>query len=320
MLLEQQTDNNGEVFTNLQQVNTEAAISSDITIKQMKRNIKRSYPRLHDLPEFKQVKNDSIALVGGGPSLETQLDKLREFKNIMVCGSAHDYIIKQGFIPKYTTICDPDIISSNYVSKTNIFTKYLVSTGCHDKVYDTLEGCSIYMWHCYSDDALKVQAEIEPNFQAVGGGCTVGLRSISIALMLGYSDIHFFGFDSCLGEDNKHHAYGFSDESQEQLGEIYEVRLGYDNTMNKEKLFYCAGYQLAQLSHFKDFYMRYNAVFEPTFHGEGVLAESMKIINKEREKLCQANGMTLEQQIQKDRATRLEKLKGALETPKGQTL
>lgn len=320
MLLEQQVGSNGEIFTNLQQVNTIAAIPSDVTIKQIKRNILRSYARLHDLPEFKQIKKDPIALVGGGPSLESQLNKLKEFKNVMVCGSAHDYIIEQGFVPTYTVICDPDAISANYVSKPNIFTKYLVSTGCHDKVYNTLEGCLIYMWHCFSDDHLKTSDEIESDYQAIGGGCTVGLRSLSIALMLGYSDIHFFGFDSCLGKDSKHHAYGFTDLEKEKLGEIYEVRVGNIDNIKENKLFYCAGYQLAQCVHFKDFYARYNSLFEPIFHGEGLLTESMKIINSERDKLCRETGTTLEQEIQKNRAVRLEKLKGALETAKGQIL
>lgn len=311
MLLEQE-------FTALEHVSTIAAISSDITIEQIKRNIKRSYKRLHDLPEFKKLKSEPIALVGGGPSLDSQLDKLREFKNIIVCGSAHDYLVDKNVIPTYATVCDPDAISARYLTRPNRLIKYLVATGCHDQVYDNLQGYEVFMWHCHSDDYM--QTKIESDFQAIGGGCTVGLRSLSIAIMLGYSDIHFFGFDSCLGTDSKHHAYDFTDETQEELGKIYKVCLGYDNKANKGKIFYCAGYQLAQLVHFKDFYAKYNSMFEPTFHGEGLLPEAMRIINDERKRLYIEKGTTLSAEIQKNRAARLEKLQGALNTPKGQAL
>lgn len=291
-------------FFPMHEINTTAAISSDITIEQMKKNIKRGLPRLHNLEGFRLSKNEPIVLVGGGPSLKDNLQTLSKFKNIIVCGSAHDYLIEQGIIPTYAVVCDPDAISANYLTKNHQKVKYLVSTGCDDEVYNILKDKDIYIWHCYSDDALKRQAEIEPNFQAVGGGCTVGLRSISIALMLGYSDIHFFGFDSCLGvSDRAHHAYSFSDETQEQLGEIYEVCLGTKDKMNKDKVFHCAGYQLAQASHFKDFYARYHSVFTPTFHGEGLLTELMSIINKEKQKL-----KSVEQKPHR------EVLKGLLET------
>lgn len=296
-------------FVPMQQVNTVAAISSEVTIEQMKKNIKKGYERLHNLPEFKKIKCENIALVGGGPSLKDNLEKLKEFKNIIVCGSAHDYLIEQGIIPTYATVCDPDAISANYLIKNHKDVKYLVSSGCDDKVFDLLKDKQIYMWHCYSDEYLKRQAELEENFQAVGGGCTVGLRSISIALMLGYSDMHFFGFDSCLGvSDGSHHAYEFTDETQEQLGQIYQIRLGMNGTMNQDKVFNCAGYQLAQCAHFKDFYGRYNRMFTPTFHGEGLLAELMKIINKERDKLA------LEQNLDLKQENVNTNLKGLLET------
>lgn len=281
-------------FVKMDHVNTVAAISSVVTLEQMKVNIKRNLPRLHQLPEFKKIKSEPIALVGGGPSLKETKEELKNYKNIMVCGSAHDYLIKNNITPNYAVFCDPDAISANYLTIPDKKVNYLISSGCHRAVYDAMQGCKITQWHCYSDDYLKHQAELDTDFQAVGGGCTVGLRSLSIALMLGYSDVHFFGFDSCLGVNKEHHAYDFTDEEKEQLGEIYQVRLGMNEKIDKEKVFYCAGYQLAQCSHFKDFYTHYHKYFTATFHGEGLLTELMKIINTERDKLAKKQGVILE--------------------------
>ncbi len=292
----------------MDKINTVAAISSAVTIEQMKVNTKRNLPRLHQLPEFRKIKDDPIALIGGGPSLTDNLEELKKFKTTIVCGSAHDYLLKQNIIPTYAVFCDPDAISANYLTIPDKRVNYLISSGCDNAVYDALKGCQITQWHCHSDDYLKRQGELEKDFQAVGGGCTVGLRSVSIALLFGYSDIHFFGFDSCLGVDNKHHAYGFTDETQEQLGDLYKISLGMDDKINKNKIFTCAGYQLAQCSHFKDFYTSYNKYFTPTFHGEGLLAEMMTIINTERDKLAKEQGLVLENKTK-------EQLNGLLTKP-----
>lgn len=290
-------DNDNVEFKPITRVNTTAAIDSGITLEMMKKNIKRNLPRLHQLPEFKKIKREPIALVGGGPSLKDTKEELREFKNIIACGSAHDYVIEQGIVPTYATVCDPDAISANYLKYPHKDVNYLVSSGCDTAVYKALDGFKLTQWHCYSDEYLKHQAELEEDFQAVGGGCTVGLRSLSIALMFGYSDIHFFGFDSCLGVNKEHHAYGFTDEAKEQLGHIYQVRLGMNKQMNTEKIFYCAGYQLAQCSHFKEFYQQYHKFFTPTFHGEGLMTEVIRAITEERDKLAKKQGIELPKKV-----------------------
>lgn len=290
-----QIGNNGTVYYPMHRVNTTAATPSSVTIEKMKFNITRKYDRLHHLPEFKQVKDEPIALIGGGPSLKETKEKIKFFKNTMVAGSAHDYLVTNGIIPKYAVICDPDAISANYLKHPHKDIIYLISTGCDNAVYDALEGHNIKMWHCYSDDYLNQEAMIEPNFQAVGGGCTVGLRSISIAIMLGYSDIHFFGYDSCLGVGKEHHAYSFTDASEE-VGQIYEIKLGLYKKLKDEKIFYCAGYQLAQCDHFKEFYINHHKYFEPTFHGEGLLTELIDMINEEKFRLAREQGLDITQE------------------------
>lgn len=275
----------GDGFVNIGQVNTIAATPSTVAIQKIKENVVKysKYKRLHELEEFKKIKNEPIALVGGGPSLDSTKGELRRFKNIIACGSSHDWLISNNIIPTYSTICDPDPICANYITKPNHKTNYLIATACDKKIFDALDGYQITMWHCYSDDALKALMEVEQNVQAVGGGCTVGLRSLSIALMFGYSDIHFFGFDSCLGEKDKHHAYDFTDET-EQLGEIYLLKFGTNNNI-QSKEYRCAGYQLAQATHFHNFYKEYSGIFTPTFHGEGLLPDFMGMILKEDRKL-----------------------------------
>jgi hypothetical protein len=255
-------------------VNTVAATPPSEAHENIRENLKRGLPRLHDLPEWKKVKGKdaAFAIVGGGPSLKRTLDELRPFEGRMiVCGSAHDYLREQGFKPRYAAVCDPDPIMANYLRRPCPETTYLLSTHCHATAFSALEGMPIVLWHCAPIEEAFIN-EVDPGWQAVGGGCTVGLRAISIAMMMGYSNLHFFGFDSSIDEDNDHHAYGFSDKSEE-LGVIYTIKLGttQDGPSENAREFRCAGYQMAQVSHFKILLEHYGTMFTPTFHGDGLL-------------------------------------------------
>ena len=268
-------------FQPLEKINTHAATPATISYDNIRKAIKLPYYRFHEMNGFKVPKGDmKIALIGGGPSIEKQIDAIKNFDGVTVaCGSSYDWCVNNGITPNYCVVCDPDPISANYITKPQFSTIFLVATQCDPKVFDTLKLNAIFMWHCYNEDFEGLK-DIEPEFQAVGGGCTVGLRSLSLAIMMGYKDIHFFGFDSCLGENDKHHAYDFTTDTEE-LGSIYLIKL--DPTGNKT--YTVAGYQLAQAQHFKDFYEHYNEVFTPTFHGEGLLPDLYRFIRKEAERL-----------------------------------
>lgn len=276
------------VFQPLTKVNTATATPYEEIIEKIKVNIKKPYLRLHQLPEFRKVKGADvpIAIVGGGPSVANYIDEIKKFRTIIACGSAHDYLRQQGIVPSYCTVCDPDPISADYLNLAHPETKFLISTGCDEKVFEVLKDKPIVMWHCHSDEYSEELAKLEKDYQAVGGGCTVGLRSISIAILLGYSNLHLFGFDSCLGIDDTHHAYGFATD-KEEIGQIYEIKLGLieDNKpLENSKTYRCAGYQIAQAEHFKEFYLNYGQYFKPKFYGEGLLPHMYALIKLEEQK------------------------------------
>jgi hypothetical protein len=255
-------------FVPLKEIQTNTATSFDETLANVKINAKRNLPRLHGLPEFHKVKGHDklIAIVGGGPSLKDNLDELRKFKTIIACGSVNDFLMGNGITPTYATICDPDPLSINYFQKRDTEVKYLLASGCDAKIFDYFKDYQVVMWHCHSDDYKP--DDIEPGYQAIGGGCTVGLRSICISQVLGYTNVHMFGFDSCLGLDGNSHAY-----LAEDVGHIYDIKVGNKVGVDSDsKTYKCAGYQLAQAHQFLDYYKKYYTLFTPTIHGDGLLA------------------------------------------------
>lgn len=278
-------------ITRVAGITTNAATSTNVQFEQIEENLKLGLPLLATLPEFNKVKgkNKKIALVGGGSSLKDEklLKELSMFKTIMACGSVHDYLITQGIIPTYASNCDPDAVCAGYYTKSDTEVKYLIASNAAKEVLDTLKDKQIVLWHCHSDEIKEKMIELETktykrDYQAVGGGCTVGLRSISIALCLGYSNIHLFGFDSCMGADGSdHHAYDWANPEVESklIERVHKIQIGTEEGPLKDgKHYYVAGYQLAQMENFKDFYSRHKEYFMPTFHGKGALHDYYKLI------------------------------------------
>jgi len=281
------------MYSKVRGVEVTAAMESKDQIENVRINIKRNLPIFEDMPEYNKIKgrNKKIAIVGGGPSLKKHIDELREFRTIISCGSVHDYLISVGVIPTYATNCDPDALCKEYFTKPDSEVKYLISTNSHPDLFEALKGQQLITWHCHSgeqqEELIKLEAERGKAYNGVGGGCTVGLRSICLALNMGYCNQHLFGFDSCMAdaEGKEHHAYGWAKPEIEEgyISQVHKIRLGgTDGPETKE--YYVAGYQLAQLENYKHFYCAHRAYFIPTFHGEGAMSAFHALIEQDIDK------------------------------------
>lgn len=272
-------------FSKLEGMEVKTATSSDDFVANVKANVKLNHKKFHELIGFQVVKghNNPIGLIGGGPSIKAELDNIREFQRngfpIIACGSAHDYIVSQGIIPDYCTLCDPDPIMAEYIKRHNENTKYLVALSCHPCVFELLKDRQIYVWNCRSDEAAERLKEELVGHVDILGGCTVGLRSIPIAMCLGYTNHHFWGFDSCMGSGSEHHAYEFETD-KEEVGVTYPVRFGDTKPEENGKYYICSGYQLAQAYHFQQFLLSFGQAFTPTFHGEGMLKDFVDFLRQ----------------------------------------
>lgn len=227
-------------------------------------NRRRGLLELHQHADWMSDKGDEpIALIGGGPSLKDTLTRAKGYRATMVCGSAHDYVVGQGLAPTFAAVLDPDsAIMAQYLSKPSPDTTYLVASICAPSVFDALAGRSIYLWH-----SAGTAPEDIPMHVQVGGGCTIGLRAIALAVLLGFRQVHFFGFDSCYGPSGASHAY-----DAEQVDAPIRTKVG-----DIGRWFDCAGYHLAQAQQFQQILLANGHMFEPTFFGDGLLTEIMRV-------------------------------------------
>ncbi len=236
-------------------------------------NINKPFGQAHLLPEWRD--NIPIAIVGGGPSLKDTIHLLADYKYVMVCGSAHDYVIEHSKCHiNYVVVCDPDELVINYLQlKPSINTKYLIASQCDPKVFEHLKHERVHIWHSGGGTDLSIFGE---GNLALGGGCTVGTRAMCMALAFGFSKLHLFGFDTCLTDKYAHHAYEFTDPEKETLGNIHEIALDGPNG----KKFKVAGYMLGQLFDFQQLLKMYAHRMEVKIFGEGLLQYLMNLTEK----------------------------------------
>lgn len=224
-------------------------------------------------PTFKpfEFSGQSIAICGGGPSLGYTLYELRNLQmkgtKVMAINRTHDFLLnlpKTHNIPWVKpwagVILESIPQAASYMTATP-GVRYYVGSQCHRFTFDALESAEHYIWHAQSKPELLeclTPEEIRNVIPAIGSTC--GLRAILLAYMMGFTDIHLFGMDSCYSEHElnngirglngapKLHAY----EKSEAIHDIRELTVkGWDD--GTERKYWGNGNMLAQADEFQLF-------------------------------------------------------------------
>ena len=278
-------DNILQQFGRVEDIETYMATDIKTVEDQIELSLQRPLTEIEQLPEWQKAKkNLPVAIVGGGPSIKYTVEELRRFKVIIACGSVHDWLVEHGITPNYTIVLDPDRASANYLKHPVVNCNYLIASCCHPDVFDVLKDYAVTRWHSAgSSPDWYMQKWAENGLEGVkkpiiGGGCTCGLRAISIAMLFGYTNLHFFGLDSNLDlNDDAHHAYEFVDPINEHLGDVVEFNLSDPDTGYVGRTFRVAKYMMAQLWGFKDLITHMGENVKITVHGDSVIYDFMRI-------------------------------------------
>lgn len=149
------------------------------------------------------TRSEPIALVNYGPSLNATWEKIREFKFVMSCSGSHKFLVERGIIPTYHIDVDPRAHKVELIGQPQKETEYLIASTCHPALFKHLEGFNVKLWHIFdtSEDGLRLLPKGE---WAITGGCSVGVRTLTMARFLGFTNLHVFGMDGSRGETGNH--------------------------------------------------------------------------------------------------------------------
>ena len=97
-----------------------------------------------------------VALVVGGPSLDSTLDELKEKYNdgmpVVTVNGSYKYCMDRGIRPAAFIMLDSREFNNRFVDPPHAKCKYFICSQCHPSVIDKLEGYETHIWHCAGDD------------------------------------------------------------------------------------------------------------------------------------------------------------------------
>lgn len=220
----------------------------------------------YEAVDRKPARPETLCIVGCGPSLEGQIETLRNLGPdhlILAANQAHDYLIENGIIPWgfiYMEIHPWD----EPMCKLPADCTYFIASHCARPIFDHLSGRNIVLWHCFQDvGEEEIIANSCPGLMIWGGG-TPTLRAFNLGLALGFRRIETFGIDACYS-DRSHAVYregGFREDWD--MKKAVEVRCAGRDFLTQP-------YLARQADEFTRFMKAHHDKFILRTHGDGLI-------------------------------------------------
>jgi FkbM family methyltransferase len=243
---------------------TSYCIPSDIRDVQILTNIKKVKERIQQ----EELKDEPIAIVGFGGSLNDTWEEIGKFKNIFTCSGAHKFLLDKGF--KSTDFkrwmhndLDPRPHKVKLLGDPQDGIEYYAASTIHPNYIDKLNSFDLKLWHIFAneDDGFRILPHGEFLFT---GGSDVGMRTLVLARFLGYREFHVFGFDGSVHKVSGFHAA----EHPNKPPHCFEVEINDKTFLTTPALLECAKQLPREIDELSDVTTK--------FYGEGIAQEIMR--------------------------------------------
>jgi hypothetical protein len=251
-------------------------VGADGILRNISANVRRHLPQARPY----EMQASGVAIVGGGPSLESTLPELREqvFSGVKVCAvnGAYRWLIDRNIKPSMQVVLDARPFNARFVEPAVPGCRYLLASQCAPETFDACEQRDTTVFHCVGSDEEEavIKAHYDGHFHAVGGGTTVMLRAITLLRMLGFFRMDIYGMDSCWLE-GKHHAYDQPENNHDRAIKVWLIPTDNRSGERREdlkRLFYCDPWMMKQAEEWNVMKAAYGHMFKLTVHGDGLIA------------------------------------------------
>lgn len=245
-------------------------------MEQMRENCKR------DLPWFiagDYADGADLVVVAGGPSVRTRLDiikdRQRKGARVLACNGARKLLVESGIKPDAIAFLDMAEEVKMFLGSPLDDALYLIASIVYPGVLDALVGQNVLLWHCdYGEGRNKDQVEIlnehpDKPGSLIGGGNTIGVRTLNLGYLMGFKTIHMYGLDSSYADDGADHAY-----TKHVGAEPEAVDVIYN-----DKSYRCSPWMVKQAGEFEFYYRQFTSVgVKIVVHGEGLIPDIWRSI------------------------------------------
>lgn len=176
---------------------------------------------LPDLQEITGSRTGSVMILGGGPSVDGQVEAIRQLKAagtpLIAISRMYPWCLKNGIHPNYVVSLDCSKEQEAGFLDIQPQTTHLMASVTRPEIVDRIleKKAKVYLFDSRDDRKIKALRR-EAGYQAVtvvNGGGSVTVLCISLALNLGFRELHIFGFDCMLPAPEIHHAADIAGES-----------------------------------------------------------------------------------------------------------
>lgn len=151
--------------------------------------------------------HETPALVcGNGPSLADSLDDIKERHalgaHIFALNGAANFLYEHGITADYQVLVDSRERTLDLIGPAH---NYLFSVQVHPRAFKMCPNAKLFLMAYENIDELVPDAR-KRDHVLVGGGGSVGNCAAVIVNVMGYRDLHFYGYDSSSKPDGTSHA------------------------------------------------------------------------------------------------------------------
>lgn len=158
-----------------------------------------------------------LSIAGGGPSLADTYQDLTGY--VAAINGSLAYLLSKGVKPHMCGVCDPTEKIADMIEAEEGVT-YFIASCAHRKVFDKLlgTGCDVRLFHVREVPGIEplLAKHYGDQYETIPGGCTMGLRWISLGYYTGFRKFHLHGMDSSF-RDKSSHAYPDHQDTKEWL-------------------------------------------------------------------------------------------------------
>lgn len=173
----------------------------------LERNIRHSSSTYTDWLRASDAHDGVAVLIGGGGSIEDDVDKIKSLvqdgATVFAMNAASKWARSKGIRVHYQVIADAKEETSTLVDQWAY--KHLFASQCHRKTLEAVDHP--ILWHLEIGD---VEQYFPPDrvkrggYVLIGGGASVGNSATCVAYAMGFRELHIFGYDSCHHNDKSH--------------------------------------------------------------------------------------------------------------------
>lgn len=179
------------------------------TDEKIKENVKANSARDLEWVGERPAHKGTAIIVGGGPSVSDCLDQIKDLGGTVFAGNAaSQFLFENDVAVDYQVIGDAKPETSTLVDEWAMIR--LIASQVDPSTLDRAIACGETMlWHLNSDnveECFPPHRVKRGGYSLINGSSTVGDFMVRLAYVMGYRNLHIFGFDSC-HRDGKSHAY-----------------------------------------------------------------------------------------------------------------